>query len=177
MTTEESQVLARIHTEALTAYAAGCRAPEGIANAGALDFLKSIGVSTQFLYDCVDDLSRYGEPSRETFLALCAIRAGYFREVMKGAPAPRTVEECELPSKKDEFDGIAWLPRIIRKAQCFLTGCLCPEIMYGCAGDRGFLAAQGVSLPDFLAQVRDTKGDPARLAAFLRSGKSNRPRE
>lgn len=175
MNIEEIQILTRIHTEARAAYDAGCRMPDGIANAAALDFLKSIGVSTQFLYDCVDDLTRYGEPSRQTFLALCEIRAGYFRDVMKGAPAPRTVEECELPPKNEEFDGIAWLPRIIRKAQCFLTGCLCPDIMYGCAGDRGFLAGQGVTLPEFLAQVRDSDGNPAHLAAFLRSGKSTRP--
>ncbi len=171
MTTEEIQILTRIHNEARAAYEAGCRTPDGIANAAALDFLKSIGVSTQFLFDCVDDLSRYGEPSQDTFLALCDIRAGYFRDVMKGAPAPRTVEECELPPKKQEFDGMAWLPRIIRKAQCFLTGCLCPDIMYGCAGDRGFLAGHGVTLPDFLVRVRDTDGNPAQLAAYLRSGK------
>lgn len=176
MTTEETRTLAQIHTEARAAYDAGCRAPDGIANAAARDFLKSIGVSPQFLYDCVDDLTRYGDPSLETFLALCGIRAGYFRDVMKGAPAPRRVEECELPPKKAEFDGIAWLPRIIRKAQCFLAGCLCPEIMYGCAGDRAFLAGHGATLPDFLARVRDTDGDPARLAAFLRSAKQTHGR-
>ncbi|MFM8982715.1 MAG: hypothetical protein ACKOLA_07380, partial [Spartobacteria bacterium] len=119
--------------------------------------------------DCVDDLARYGEPDLKTFLALCDIRAGYFRDVMKGAPAPRTVDECELPPKTEEFDGIAWLPRVIRKAECFLSGCLCPDIMYGCAGDRAFLAKHGATLPNFLAQVRDADGDPARVAAFLRS--------
>jgi hypothetical protein len=174
MTTEEIQTLARIHADASAAYEAGCHSPEDITNAPALDFLKTIGASSQFLYDCVDDLSRYGAPDLQTFLDLCEIRCGYFHEVMKGAPAPREVEECELPPKKEEFDGIAWLPRIIRKAQCFLTGCLCPDIMYGCAGDRGFLAGHRVSLPDFLIQVRDTGGDPARLAAFLRSANKDR---
>ena len=165
MTTNQN--LTRIHQEARAAYEAGCRSPDGIANTASLDFLKSIGVSAQFLFDCVDDLSRYGEPDLKTFIALCDIRAGYFHDVMKGAPAPRTVNECELPPKTDEFDGIAWLPRIIRKAQCFLSGCLCPEIMYGCGGDRAFLAKYKVSLPDFLAEVRDTDGDPNRMAAFL----------
>jgi hypothetical protein len=171
MNTNETQTLTRVHHEALAAYQAGCRTPDGIANANALDFLKSIGVSAQFLFDCVDDFTRYGEPDLKTFLGLCDIRAGYFRDVMKGAPAPRTVDECELPPKTEEFDGIPWLLRIIRKAQCFLSGCLCPDIMYGCAGDRAFLAKHGVSLPDFLAQVRDSDGDPARMAAFLRSAK------
>lgn len=168
MTTEEIQILARIHAEAREAYDAGCRGPDGIASPAALEFLKTIGVSPQFLYDCVDDRVRYGEPDLQAFLAVCEIRAGYFRDVMKGAPAPRTVNECELPPKTQEFDGIAWLPRIIRKAQCFLTGCLCPDIMYGCGGDRAFLAKHHVTLQDFLSNVRDTEGDPARMAAFLR---------
>ncbi|MFZ9920138.1 MAG: hypothetical protein ACO3GO_01865 [Terrimicrobiaceae bacterium] len=175
MTTQEIQTLARIHAEARDAYQAGCRGPGGIANTAALEFLKTIGTSPQFLFDCVDDHARYGEPDVATFLALCEIRGGYFREVMKGAPAPRTVEECELPPKKQEFDGIAWLPRIIRKAQCFLTGCLCPDIMYGCAGDRAFLAGFKVSLPDFLNQVRETDGNPVRLAAFLRVSEKASP--
>lgn len=166
MTTNQN--LTRIHEEARAAYEAGSRSPDGIANTAALEFLKSIGVSSQFLFDCVDDLSRYGEPDLKTFIALCEIRAGYFHDVMKGAPAPRTVDECELPPKTEEFDGIAWLPRIIRKAQCFLSGCLCPEIMYGCGGDRAFLAKYKISLPDFLAEVRDTDGDPKLMAAFLR---------
>jgi hypothetical protein len=169
MNTEEIQILARIHAEARTAYEAGCRSPDSIANADALAFLQTLGVSSQFLFDCVDDRARYGEPDLEAFLALCEIRAGYFRDVMKGAPAPRRVDECDLPPKTEEFDGIAWLPRVIRKAQCFLTGCLCPDIMYGCAGDRAFLAKHHVSLQDFLSKVRETDGNPASLAAFLRA--------
>ena len=170
MTNEENQILTKIHAEALVSYNGGCRAPEQIASPASMDFLKSIGVSAQFLFDCADDFSRYGEPDLKTFLKLCAIREGYFRDVMKGAPAPRTVDECELPPKTQEFDGIAWLPRIIRKGQCFLSGCLCPDIMYGCAGDRAFLAKHHVSLPDFLEKVRDTEGEPSRMAAFLRGG-------
>ena len=171
MTTDETQNLTRIHHEARSAYEAGRQTSDGIANPGDAEFLKTIGVSTQFLFDCVDDFSRYGEPDLKTFLALCDIRAGYFREVQHGAPAARTVDECELPPKTEEFDGIAWLPRVIRKAECFLHGCLCPDIMYGCAGDRAFLAKHQVSLPDFLTKVRDTEGNPSRMAEFLRSAK------
>lgn len=169
MTTDETQNLTRIHHEACSAYKAGHQTPDGVANSDATEFLKTIGVSTQFLFDCVDDLSRYGEPDLKTFLALCDIRAGYFREVQHSVPPSRTVDECELPPKTEEFDGIAWLPRVIRKAECFLHGCLCPDIMYGCAGDRAFLEKHHVSLVDFLSTVRDTDGSPARMAEFLRS--------
>jgi hypothetical protein len=43
--------------------------------------------------------------------------------------------------------------------------------MYGCAGDRAFLAKHQVSLQDFLTKVRDTDGNPALMAKFLRSAK------
>ena len=171
MTTEEIQILTRIHAEARAAYEGGCRTPDKIANTAALDFLKAHGLGVRFLYDCVDDLSSYGEPDLQTFLALCEIRSRYLHEVMNGAPTPGIVGNCELPPKAEEFDGIAWLPRIIRKAECFLTGCLCPDIMYGCAGDRAFLARHGVSLPDFLTTVAESGGDRARMAAFLRGAK------
>jgi hypothetical protein len=169
MTPQDTETLARIHAEARAAYDRGRREPATIVDADDLEILRRHGISAQFLYDCVDDLARYGEPDAKTFLALAEIRSAYFHDVLHSAPPPPVVNECELPPKSEPFDGIAWLPRIIRKAQCFLNGCLCPEIMYGCAGDRAFLAEHGKSLPAFLEQVRDTNGDPARLAAFLRA--------
>ncbi len=168
MTPQDTETLARLHAEARTAYDRGTREPASILDSDDLEILRRFGISAQFLYDCVDDLARYGEPDAQTFLALAAIRAAYFRDVLHSAPPPPVVNECELPPKSEEFDGIAWLPRIIRKGQCFLNGCLCPEIMYGCAGDRAFLAQHGKTLPGFLEQVRDANGDPARLAAYLR---------
>ena len=171
MTTEETQNLTRIHQDARSAYKAVHPTPDGIATPDDTKILKTLGISTQFLFDCVDDLSRYGEPDLKTFLALCDLRAGYFREVQMGVPAPRAITECELPPKAEEFDGIAWLPRMIRKADCFLHGCLCPDIMYGCAGDRAFLTKHQVSLPEFLSKVRDTMANPALMAEFLRSSK------
>jgi hypothetical protein len=168
MTSKETETLARIHAEARTAYERGCRDPHALLDSDDFQILRSHGISPQFLYDCVDDLSRYGDPSAETFQELASIRSEYFRDVLHSAPPPPVVNECELPPKAQEFDGIAWLPRIIKKAQCFLNGCLCPEIMYGCAGDRSFLASHKKTLPDFLAKVRDSGGDPAALAAYLR---------
>lgn len=169
MTHLETETLARIHAEARNAYERGCREPGMIVDKDDLEIVRHAGISAQFLYDCVDDLARYGEPDAETFLELCGIRTAYFRDVLHSAPPPPAVNECELPPKSEEFDGIAWLPRMIRKAQCFLNGCLCPEIMYGCAGDRAFVASHGKTLAGFLERVRDTGGDPARIAAFLKS--------
>jgi hypothetical protein len=169
MKIEDTEILTRIHAEARIAYERGCRNPQELLDKDDLQILLNHGISAQFLFDCVDDLARYGEPSAETFLELAAIRSSYFRDVLHSAPPPPTVNECELPPKTEEFDGIPWLPRMIRKAQCFLNGCLCPEIMYGCAGDRSFVASHKKTLPDFLAKVRDTKGNPAAMAAYLRA--------
>ena len=169
MTPQDTETLSRIHAEARTAYDRGRRAPGSLIDADDLEILRGFGISAQFLFDCVDDLARYGAPDIPAFLELCSIRAAYFRDVLHFAPPERTVNECELPPKTEAFDGIAWLPRMIRKAQCFLNGCLCPEIMYGCAGDRDFVAKFGKTLPGFLVAVRDSNGDSARVAEFLRS--------
>ncbi len=168
MTPQDTETLARIHAEARQSYERGGREPSTLVDSDDLRILHRFGISAQFLYDCVDDLARYGEPDAQTFLTLCTIRASYFRDVLHSCPPPPVVQECELPPKTEEFDGIAWLPRIIRKAQCFLNGCLCPDIMYGCAGDRAFLARHNKTLPGFLIEVRDSKGDAMRLADYLR---------
>jgi hypothetical protein len=160
--------ISSLHSAALSLYRAGCREPEKILEGEGAIFFQSQGLSLQFLYDCVDDLEGYGEPDLATFLELCRIRADHFQNTLAGRPAVRRVEECELPPKNAQWDGVAWLPRIIRKAQCFLAGCLCPEIMYGCAGDRAFLQAFGATLPGFLEVVRDSEGDPATALRHLR---------
>jgi hypothetical protein len=95
------------------------------------------------------------------------MRADYFHTTLQGCPPSRIVQESELPPKSVEFEGVSWLPRIIRKAQCFLDGSLCNDIMYGCAGDRSFLKKYNATLPSFLAVVRDTQGDPAKALRFL----------
>ena len=64
-----------------------------------------------------------------------------------------------IPGKKDEVDGIAWLPRLIVKARAKLTGQLQPDLMYGCGGDRPFLRKRNSNLVDFLKVTRDASDD------------------
>jgi hypothetical protein len=160
--------LNQLHEEAAANYDTGCRNPSKILGADGLDILAKHGLSPQFLYDAVDDLARYGEPSKAVFVELAQLRADYFQTTLQGHPPARIVQECELPPKSAEFQGVPWLPRIIRKAQCFLEGSLCEDIMYGCAGDRSFLKKHNTTLPAFLALVRDTRGDPYQALHFLR---------
>jgi hypothetical protein len=170
MNSSEQTLLLQLHADAMANYKAGCRSAESILPAPSLAMLRPLGISPQFLYDCVDDLSRYGEPSLDTFLELAAMRMDHFRDVLGGKSAPREVQESDLPPKSAAFDGVDWLPRIIRKAQCFLEGSLCPEIMYGCGGDRAFLREYKIPLPAFLAEIQKNNGDPGATLRFLRSG-------
>jgi hypothetical protein len=161
------QKLTDLHREASIQYMAGCCDPKVILSSENLAELTSLGLSAQFLYDCVDDLARYGDPSLETFVALAQIRTNYFTDVLKSRHAASEAPESSLPPKSAEFQGVAWLPRIIEKAQRFLAGSLCPDIMYGCAGDRKFLSTHGATLPGFLEIVRDTQGDPQAALRYL----------
>jgi hypothetical protein len=124
-------------------------------------FLAGIGCTAQELFDFVDDSLRYDDLDFETALAVTAIRREYFLEVMHGKPTGRMVPMGALPAKSAEVDGIAWLPRLIAKARIKLRGELNPDLMYGCAGDRPFLRAHNMTLPQFLQLVRD-KGDDDR---------------
>jgi hypothetical protein len=164
--------LHQLHDKASANYCAGCRTPSQILPPADLEALAKFGVSVQFLYDVVDDLARYGEPNKAVFVELAQMRADYFQTSLRGRPALCIVEERELPPKSAEFEGVPWLPRMIRKAQCFLEGSLCNDIMYGCAGDRSFLKKYNATLPAFLAVVRNTQGDPATALRFLADSRS-----
>jgi hypothetical protein len=164
--------LNQLHDKASANYRTGCRTPSQILDAADLVALAKLGISAQSLYDAVDDLACYGEPDKAVFVELAQMRADFFLSTLHGSLPSQIVQESELPLKSDEFEGVSWLPRIIRKAQCFLEGSLCDDIMYGCAGDRSFLKKYNATLPAFLAVVRDTQGDPAKALRFLADSRS-----
>lgn len=157
-----------IHQRAAGAYFPGCVDAGQVVSAGDAAFLRSIGIPPQMVLDYVEDFTRGGEPGLETFVSVVGIRREYFLDVLGGVWPDREVPERDLPRKSDELGGIAWLPRIIRKAQCFLDGTLCREVMYGCSGDRGFLKGHGFDLPGFLALVRDHRANDAAIVRRLR---------
>ena len=160
--------LTEIHRKAVAGYQGGGRDPDKLVPREDVDFLAALGISSQALLDYAEDFSRYGEPECATFVRLVEIRRDYFRKVQQGTP--RIVQEPELPRKTDEVGGIAWLPRITKKARCFLDGSLCKEVMYGCSGDRAFLRKFLLTLPGFLEKVRDSGADPAKILDYVRGG-------
>jgi len=126
-------------------------------------FLKTIGCTTQELFDFVDDAQRYGEPDFETALAVATIRRDYFLNVMQGQSTGRITAMESLPAKTAEADGIAWLPRIIVKARLKLRGEMPDDLMYGCGGDRSFLRGINMDQPGFLKLVWENGDDDRRI--------------
>ena len=81
-------------------------------------------------------------------------------------------QASELPPKDAELGGIRWLPRLIRKATCFLEGGLCHEIMYCCGGDRNFFKKHGIHPADFLREIWASKGNEEKILAFVQTAGS-----
>ncbi|MFV0415065.1 MAG: hypothetical protein ACK5NG_01710 [Chthoniobacterales bacterium] len=154
--------LTTLHTlydQSVAKYRNGLRSSTDFFDTKETAFLTSIGITPIQVVDYVEDFVRGGDPDWETYLLLAAARRDYFIFVQNSTPLKNCVAGSELPSKRDQLDGIAWLPRIIRKADHFLKGCLSPDLMYGCGGDRPFLKSHGINLPDFLSMVRAANGD------------------
>ncbi|MBL9139314.1 MAG: hypothetical protein JNK85_25825 [Verrucomicrobiales bacterium] len=164
-----------IYERSVQAFEKGhARTPAQCVDATDRKFLATIGCSAQELFDFVEDGCLAGEPSFDDVLAVTRLRRDYFLNVQGGVPPARTQSASSFPSRSAVLDGISWLPRLIAKAEAKLRGELPPELMFGCGGDRPFLRSYGVSLAEFLATVRDAKGDTRPVLELLRSGKRGR---
>lgn len=137
-----------------------------------LAFLASIGCKPRELFDFVEDCcaAEGDEPTPETALLVAAVRRDYFLVEQGGKPSDKVVTVDQLPGKKEELNGVPWLPRIIAKAEAKLRGEMDPDIMYGCGGDRAFLSQFGIHPADFLRVVWAAKGDKARIERFVKTG-------
>ena len=147
----------------VAAWRAGKKSPTTMFSREDAAFLATIGCTAQELFDFVDDSLRYGEPDFGITLAVAAIRRDYFLNVMKGQPTGRIASMDSLPAKTEEVDGIAWLPRLIVKARLKLRGEMPDDLMYGCGGDRPFLADMNMDLPGFLKLVWECGGNDRRI--------------
>ena len=149
----------QVFQRGMSAWESGRRSPRTMFGPDDAAFLAGIGVTTQELFDFVDDLLRYGEPDLATVLAVTAIQRDHFLHALGGKPTGRIASMSDLPAKTDAVDGIPWLPRLIAKARLKLRGEMPPDLMYGCAGDRPFLRRMRTDLPGFLTLVREHGDD------------------
>ncbi len=135
------------------------------------DFLNSIGCKPREIFDFIEDhcVSDGQDPTATTALLVTAVRRDYFLTIQKGIPSTSIVPASSLPAKNAEVDGIVWLPRIIVKARAKLRGEMDPDTMYGCGGDRAFLAKHDIHPADFLRVVWAAGEDDAKVIAYVKS--------
>ena len=135
-----------------------------------LAFLASIGCQTREFFDFVEDLVDEGQPTASTAVLIAAVRRDYFLVVQDSKESSAVISRDDLPTFGDTLEGISYLPRIIKKAEAKLKGELHPDIMFGCGGDRNFLAKNGNIHPaDFLRRVWAADGDHSKIAAFVKA--------
>ena len=133
-------------------------------------FLESIGYRPREFFDFVEDLCDEGEPAASTALLVAAVRRDYFLVEMDGEFSETSITRDNIPTFGEDFDGIAYLPRILTKARAKLRGELDPDLMFCCGGDRKFLRENGNIHPaDFLRQVWAAGEDDQKVADWIRS--------
>lgn len=151
--------LKAIWEKAVNLYQAGQRRAETYFDTDETNFLDTIGVSAQEVYDFAEDFVAAGEPDFTTFAMVHDIRRSYFLERQKGIRSEKRLDSASLPPKDSSVRGISWLPRIIAKANAKLRGELHPDIMYCCGGDRAFLKANDIQPAEFLRVVGENEED------------------
>ncbi len=133
------------------------------------DFLKTIGYQPAEMHGYVREYAEKGAPSPSTTLLIAAVRRHYFLNAMRGISGnAKPITAKDLPAETDEFQEIAYLPRIIRKAEAKLYGILAPDIMYGDEKDREFLRTHGnFHLADFLQLAAAARSDRQKLVSAV----------
>jgi hypothetical protein len=135
------------------AYKNGTRSADAMFSKEEEDFLRSIGATSQEIFDFVEDWCDDGEPDPETVLAITRIRRDYFFQEQQGRFSEHSIMTSELPSRHESLAGLEWFPRIIEKAKAKLRGELPADLMYSCGADRRFLKKVNIDPAEFLRVV------------------------
>lgn len=133
------------------------------------NFLSTIGYQPAEMHGYVREYAEKGAPSPSTTLLIAAVRRHYFLNVMRGISGnAKPITAADLPAETDEFQEIAYLPRIIRKAEAKIHGTLAADLMYGDEKDREFLRTHGdFHLADFLQLAAAARSDRQRLVSAV----------
>lgn len=133
------------------------------------EFLTSIGYTPHEMFDYVQEYATQGVPTPGTVLLIASVRRAYFMTIQRGMRGGATLlREADLPRETEEYQDIAYLPRIIRKAEAKLYGTLPQQVMYYCPKDRAFLQSHGNIHPaDFLNMVWGAHGDKQKVVTHV----------
>ena len=158
-----------LYDRCLARYRAGDRDFTSYYSGADLAFLSTIGYQPREFFDFVEDFCEEADPSPSTALLIAAARRDFFIVIQNGITSGRSVTRDEVPTFGDSLEGIPYLPRILAKARAKLRGELDPDLMYGCGGDRNFLAKHGAIHPaDFLRIVWAAGDDDHAVARAVR---------
>lgn len=132
-------------------------------------FLAEIGYKPEEMHAYIQDYATMGDPSPSTVLLIAATRRAFFITSQRGIFGnAKPVKEEDLPAESDEFQGIHYLPRIIRKAEAKLHGTLDANVMYYNEKDREFLRRHGNIHPaDFLQLTWTFHGDKQKMVSYV----------
>lgn len=166
--------LKQLFVLSLERYRTGERDPRRYFTVDQVDFLASIGLTPQELFDFAEDHSKADEPDWETVLLISAARRDYLLTVQNGDTSKKVISMDDLPAKDADLGGIPWLPRVIEKAEAKLRGEMPAELMYGCGGDRNFFREHGLHPADFLRNVWSAQGDRQKVLEYVRSSSAEK---
>jgi len=159
-----------LHARCVELYQSGNKDFNSYYSAQDLAFLGSIGYKVREFFDFIEDFADEGSPSPTTALLIAAVRRDYLNVIQNGVKSDVEITRNELPTFGDALEGMTYLPRIIKKAEAKLKGELDPDMMYGCGGDRSFLAKNGNIHPaDFLRNVWAADGDHSKIVAYVKA--------
>lgn len=140
-----------------------------------IKILSDIGYSPEEMHAYVQDYAILGDPSPSTILLIAAARRTFFLTAQRGISGnAKPVRASDLPPADDDFQGIPYLPHIIRKAEAKLHGILDSSLMYYDEMDRTFLREHGNIHPaDFLYLAWQAAGDKQKMVkAVLKAMKT-----
>lgn len=130
-----------------------------------LALLAEIGNTPEEIHSYIREYATKGDPGPSTILLIANVRRAFFltsRRGISGNAAP--VRAKDLPAEHEVMQDIAYLPRIIRKAEAKLYGTLDSSLMYYDEKDRIFLREHGNIHPaDFLNLVWSARGDKQKV--------------
>ncbi|MDO5472265.1 MAG: hypothetical protein Q4F35_02910 [Akkermansia sp.] len=142
--------------------------------------LSEIGYTPEEMHAYIQDYATMGDPSPSSILLIAAARRTFFLTAQRGISGnARPVKAVDLPSADEDFQGIPYLPRIIRKAEAKLHGTLDAGLMFYDEQDRAFLREHGNIHPaDFLYLAWTAHGDKQKMVkAVLTAMKAGSPDE
>ena len=170
-----TQTLEALWDKAHAAYNSGNQDCTTYFDATDLEAMQALGLRPHEVYDFVDDFCRYdNEPDRTTFVMVQGVRRSYLQEMQGGKHSDKTITAEDLPPKTDEVGGIAWLPRLIVKANAKLRGELHEDFMYGCAGDRNFFRENDIHPAEFLSLTWYTNGDTQAIVDWVKARRAQK---